>query len=240
MWSGRAAMAKTKTDISGRQAKYYADRLEKHGIDIEAVASRHQAYKDLRYEKIAAVFSRDQAFSVHDVGFGLGHFYEFVKARYPEKTIDYSGSEVTAQFVDHCRNAHPRGKFYLRDLAEAPFAECYDYLVFSGTFYHLAGSSAAEFNRFMRRMVSNGFACAARGIAFNLITGHVDHKTADLFYAEPAEVVAFVARKLSRFFTIDHAVPLYEYTVCVYHESYIAHAYKGEVFKKYFKTGRLR
>jgi len=231
-------MAPLGRTIAERQAHYYGDLFEKHGAGIDAVASGRQVYKDLRYERLAMVFARDESCSVHDVGFGLGHFYEFLKVRYPKKTISYSGSEVTPQFVEYSRKAYPEAAFYLRDLTEGPFPERYDYLIFAGMFYHLAGSSAAEFGEFTRQMLRNGFASANRGIAFNFVTGYVDYRYDDLFYGDLPEIIEFVSRNLSRFFTIDHATPLYEYTVCVYREEYLASVYSDDAFSKYFKCGR--
>lgn len=229
-------MTNRANDIAAKQASYYSGLYEKHGAGVDAVASGKQIYKDLRHEKLAALFARDESCSVYDVGFGLAHFYEFLKTRYPEKAIRYSGSEVTPQFVEHCRKAYPECSFDLRDLGDGPLPVQYDYLVFGGTFYHLAGVSAVEFDEYVRQMLANAFTSAARGIAFNFITGYVEYRYDDLFYGELPQVVEFVANRLSRFFTIDHAIPLYEYTVCVYREDYIASWYSDEAFRKYFGT----
>jgi hypothetical protein len=221
--------------IASAQAGYYGQLLERHGPGVEAVASGKQVYKDLRYEKLCRVFERDRECSLHDVGFGLGHLYEYMKRQFPEKAVRYSGSEVTPQFVEHCTRAYPESHFVGRDLADGPFEDRYDYLVFGGTFYHLADTPAPEFGDYVRRTLSSAFAMCNRGIAFNFITGYVDYRLDGLFYGEVPEVVDFVARDLSRFFGIDHAYPLYEYTVCVYRDQYIASLYPDEAFHKYYK-----
>lgn len=231
-------MTQKPDDISGKQAAYYGGLYEKHGASVDAVASGLQVYKNLRYEKLSAVFARDSSCSVHDVGFGLGHYHEFIKSAYPDKSVDYSGSEVTPHFVEHCRQVYPDGAFFLRDLSTSPSPERYDYFIFGGTFYHLAGSAPHDFQQFMERMLSNAFASADRGIAFNVITGYSDFRSEDLFYADLPAVLEFVVGKLSRFFTIDHAAPLYEYTVCVYREEYISRVHPDAAYNKYFKTRR--
>ena len=228
-------MEPSKNDLSLKQAEYYGALYEKHGAGVDAVASGLQAYKDLRYEKLSGLFSQEVRCSVHDVGFGLGHFHEYLKKRFPEKEIDYSGSEVTPQFVEHCRRAYPDSRFYERDLSRRAFPERYDYLVFGGTFYHLAEADPAEFETFMRNMLRNGFASVSKGIAFNLITSFVETRYPSLFYPDICKVLQFVAKELSRFFTIEHATPLYEYTVCLYREDFVAEFYSDEVFDKYFK-----
>lgn len=219
-----------------KQASYYGGLYNEHGPGVNAVASGRQIYKDIRYQKLSAIFENETAFSIHDIGFGLGHFYEFLKKRYPQKSIDFSGSEVTPQFVDHCKSMYPECEFYFRDLAEKPFVEKYDYLVFGGTFYHLAGANEQEFVTFVQRMLLNGFSSALCGMSFNLITGFVDYRSDDLFYCEVPAIIDFCAKKLSRFFTIDHASPLYEYTISAYKEEYIAGQYADDAFQKYFEN----
>jgi SAM-dependent methyltransferase len=223
--------------VSFKQADYYGCLLEKHGPGVDAIASGQQIFKDLRYKKLSNIFSSDQDgfLIVHDVGCGLGHFYEYLKEKFPLKNLIYSGSEVTPKFVEICQRKFPESSFYLRDLCSGPFPEQCDYLVFGGTFYHLAGSSAHDFEGFVHQMLLNGFASCRKGMAFNFITGFVDYQKEDLFYCDLPNMTDFIVNNLSRFFTIDHATPLYEYTVCVYHEKHISDLYKETDYAKYFK-----
>lgn len=229
-------MSTSKENVSARQAAYYGDLYERHGSSVDAVASASQAFKEERYERLTRVFGDDPSFTIHDVGCGLGHLYEFIRHRYPSRAIEYSGSEITPGFVDHCQRHYPDLSFELRDLSVSSFPEKYDYLIFAGTFYHLANSNEDEFRDFIRRMLSNGFACANKGIAFNLITSHVDYRLPDLYYADLGDLTTFIARKLSRFFTVDHASPLFEYTVCVYKPAFVRKLNSNSGFDKYFRA----
>jgi hypothetical protein len=59
---------------------------------------------------------------------------------------------------------------------------------------------------------------SARGLAFNLFTTYVDFRNDDLFYADPAEFFSLCRRELSRYVTLLHDYPLYEWTLVVLHE----------------------
>ena len=76
-------------NITSRQAGYYGRLYDEHGDNVDSVASAKQIYKDLRYEKLAEVFAGDSNFSIYDIGFGLGHFREFLTTRFPDKTIQF-------------------------------------------------------------------------------------------------------------------------------------------------------
>jgi hypothetical protein len=191
----------------------------------------------LRYKKLAKLFSDDVKFSVHDVGFGLAHFLEFIQQELPGRHIVYSGSEVTEKFVNYCKEHYPEIDFKFRDLAAGPFEDNYDYLVFGGTFYHLAGVPADQFQNYAFSVIENAFSMSRRGISFNLITEYVDYRRDDLFYCSMSDLLDFINSRLSRFFTIHHDYPLYEYTVCVYKETYVANKYRDPSFKKYMAFG---
>lgn len=223
-------------DVSKKQEDYYGSLFQKHGAGVDAVASGEQVYKDLRYEKLSAVFADDRDFSIHDVGFGLGHYYEYMKHTRPGLAFTYSGSEVTRSFVDHCQKAYPDLSFFHRDLAKKAFEEKYDYLIFGGTFYHKVDTPDADFEEFIFSILQNAFAMARKGISFNFITDFVDYRYEDLYYAKIAAISKFVRHNLSRFFTIDHSSPLFEFTVSVYTEDHISEKYPDKAFHKYFKA----
>lgn len=218
------------------QSKLYTDLLNKFGPSVNAVASGDQAYKNLRYKNLINLFTDDADFSVHDVGFGLAHFWEYMKSELSERRILYSGSEITEQFVVYCKEHYSDLDFRFRDLADGPFEDNYDYLVFGGTFYHLAGTPEKEFQEYVFSLIENAFSMSRRGVSFNLITEFVDYRRDDLFYCRVSELLKFLNSRLSRFFTLHHDYPLYEYTVCVYQESYIASKYPEQYFEKYFSA----
>ena len=224
--------------ISDAQASYYGKLFQDHGPGVDAVASGKQIYKDLRYAQLCRVFGDDSAFSLHDVGFGLCHLYEYVKTRFPDRSIMYSGSEVTPAFIEMARDRYRECEFQLRDIATTACKERYDYIVLGGTFYHLAGADAKSYEEYVKTILSNAFAMCSRGLVFNLITGFVGYRHENLFYGELADMLPFVVRNLSRFFTVQHNYPLFEYTLCVYTSPQVSRQYPDSAFDKYFDERR--
>lgn len=221
--------------VAFTQEKYCSDLLNKHGAGVDAVASGKQIYKNLCFKKLSKVFGGDNNFTLHDVGFGVGHYYEYLNGSLPDLAFTYSGSEVTKRFVEHCQKAYPDMDFFYRDLAFKVYPERYDYLIFGGTFYHKIDASDKEFEIFVENILKNAFQMANKGISFNFITDFVEYKCDELYYAEIARISEFVVKNLSRFFTIDHAYPLYEFTVCVFKEPFISNTYPDKDFAKYYK-----
>ncbi|HEO69916.1 MAG TPA: hypothetical protein ENN80_01535, partial [Candidatus Hydrogenedentes bacterium] len=124
------------SDPAKGQADFYGAMYAEQKFSPQAVASGQQIYKDLRFQRLSRVFESVLAFSLHDVGMGLGHYYEYLKKNFPDRKIAYSGSEVVEDFYDHCRRQYPECTFFLRDFSAEEIEESYDYVVFGGTFYH--------------------------------------------------------------------------------------------------------
>lgn len=221
--------------IANSQNNYYGRLFKKYSYSPLAVGSENEINKKIRYLKLSKCFLDDNNFSLHDIGCGLGHYYEFLKLNYPQKKIKYSGSEVCKEFIDYCKKKYPECDFWLRNLADKPFREKYDYLVFGGTFYHEENNNKIYWKKFMEAMLLNGFKNAQKGIAFNMITVHCDYFRNGLFYCDPSYILNYIAKNLSRFFSIDHSYPLYEFTVCVYKENYIKSLFPEIELKRYFK-----
>jgi hypothetical protein len=228
-------MKPTDDDISLKQAAHYESLLLKHGVSVDAVASARQEYKNLRYELLSGVFENDNHFTLHEIGFGLGHYYEFLKQCFPDRNISFSGSEVTSSFLEYCHQHYPDCKFDNHDFAASPTASMYDYVILAGVFYQLGKSSEDEFSEFVKRILRNAWASTNRGLAFNMITSHVDFRYDHLFYADPSETLFFVSQNLSRFIKINQSYPIFEYTVYVLKKEYIQSKFSDDCFNKYFE-----
>jgi hypothetical protein len=221
--------------ISKTQIDYYENLFVKYGYSPESVGSENTVTKRIRYEKLSQMFLDDDNFSVHDIGHGLGHYYQYLQENFPGKKISYSGSEVCPQFTTFCQEHFPECSFYVRDLAEKAFPEKYDYIVFGGTFYHIENNQEDDWKCFIESIIKNAFISSSKAISFNFITEYCEYFKPGLFYCKVDYITNFVAKNLSRFFTIDHAYPLYEYTMTVYHQDPIKQRYPDQEFRRYYK-----
>jgi hypothetical protein len=91
-----------------------------------------------------------------------------------------------------------------------------DYVVNCGLFTVSGGTDPARWWEYCRAVIGRMFELSHVGIAFNMMTSHVDYRDDHLFYAKPGDVVDFCADSLSRRVVLRHDYPLYEFTVYVY------------------------
>ena len=93
--------------------------------------------------------------------------------------------------------------------------ETADYSFVSGTFNVRMGASDAAWRRYVEDKLKLLAQRSRRGFAFNLLTTYVDWRKDDLFYADPAHFFAFCRENISRYVTLLHDYPLYEWTIAV-------------------------
>jgi hypothetical protein len=221
--------------IQHSQEEYYSSLFKDYGYSPKSVGSENLTTKHMRYFKLSQIFSGDDHFTLHDVGHGLGHYYDFLNSSYKDKCIAYSGSEICKDFVEFCTTKYPACKFYYRNLSEKPFPETYDYIVLGGTFYHIEENDPLDWKIFIESSLSNGFDSCNKGMSFNFITEFCDYFKNGLYYCRLDHIISFIAHNLSRFFVIDHSYPLYEFTIYVYKENYVKSLYPDIELKRYFK-----
>jgi hypothetical protein len=69
---------------------------------------------------------------------------------------------------------------------------------------------------YFKQLVKRVFAQAEIGIAFNVMSKHVDWERDDLFYLPFDQLAAFLRSEISRNFIFRNDYGLYEYTTYVY------------------------
>lgn len=194
---------------------YYESQLREHGPTAQGMDWKDEASQQLRFRVLCDICDLT-GLSLHEVGAGAGHLLDYLVAN----GIDarYSGSDASGAMVEAARLLHPGACFEPRDVLEAPPESRYDVLLCSGLFHVKLDGDDAAWRGFVEEAIRRIYASCRIGIGFNMMSDAVDYRREELYHSNPAEMVAFCMRELSRFVKLRHDYPLYEYTVYVYRE----------------------
>jgi hypothetical protein len=131
--------------------------------------------------------------------------------------IEYSGLDLSERFVEVARRKHPGNRYWCMDLlaSEADLPE-FDYVVMNGVFTEKLELSYDEMFAYVRALVGRVWEHTARGMAFNVMSKHVDWERADLFHLPFDALAGWLVSSISRNFVIRADYGLYEYTTYVY------------------------
>lgn len=198
---------------------HYEACLDKHGdthlgVDWprkEDVLKRYRVMLELVRES-------DGSVSMLDFGCGAAHLYEYIIDKGLSK-INYSGLDISEKFIMLCREKHPNISFYCTDvlIGEAVLPKA-DYIVMNGVFTEKRSMSHDEMSVYFQTMLKKIFPLARKGVAFNVMSKHLDWERDDLFHLSLDDMAIFVTQHLSRNFVVRNDYGLYEYTVYLYHE----------------------
>ena len=196
-------------------AEHYDNCFKQHGDSILGVDWPN--YKDtLTRHQVMLELTRDEDCSILDFGCGLGYFYDYIRKSKYGPFIKYSGLDINEGFYNFCKTKYPYIKFYHKDILQNDDIPNFDYVICNGTFTEKRDLTQEEMWNFFTSATSKLWNKCDKGIAFNLMSKHVDWEREDLFHVSLDEVGWFLKNNLSRNFVIRNDYKLYEYTVYVY------------------------
>ena len=207
------AIPKTLTGIRD----LYAGNLAEHGVSSKSVGWKDDWSHLLRFERLARIVDRDGGdYTVNDWGCGYGAMFGYLDALPGSRLREYLGYDISQEMIDAAKaQCDPaRSRFILGP----EVTEEADYSFVSGTFNVKLQASDAEWDAYIKRQLSAIYAHSRKGMAFNLLTTHVDWRAENLFYADPSHFFDFCTRHLSRHVTLVHDYALFEWTILVSRE----------------------
>jgi len=198
---------------------HYQSCLERHGdthlgVDWprkDDVSTRHRVMLELVKPEL-----HDGPVRLLDFGCGAAHLYEYIRDN-RITNIEYEGLDLSEKFIELCRSKFPANNFYCLDLLkETETLPGFDYIVMNGVFTEKRSLTFDEMFTYFQQLLKKIFAKAEIGIAFNVMSKHVDWEREDLFHLPFDQLAAFLKQELTTNFIIRNDYGLYEYTTYVY------------------------
>ena len=192
------------------------------GVDwprAEDVEVRHRVMLE-----VMRPFPPDRPTRLLDFGCGASHLYEYI-CREGLHRVQYVGLDISERFVALSRRKFPHNEYWCADVLTATGADLprADYAAMNGVFTEKIDLSHGEMIEFFTSTVARVFDLVERGIAFNVMTKHLDWERDDLFHLSFDDLVSILTTHVSRHFVIRNDYGLYEYTVYAYRPGVTRH-----------------
>lgn len=194
--------------------QYYAEKLRTHGATPEGVDWNSLESQELRFEQLLRISDRMQAFSINDYGCGYGALNEYLTDR--GYSFQYRGFDISEEMIAKARELH-NGLDHCEFVADDSLLTSADYTIASGIFNVKLQNRHEEWKEYVLSTLHAIAGLSERGFAFNALTKYSDAECMrpDLFYADPFHFFDYCRRNFSRFVTLLHDYPLYEFTILV-------------------------
>ena len=173
--------------------QHYESCLDRYGDTHLGVDWPNVTDLDRRYEVMLGVIkSKNINNRLLDFGCGLGGLFEHIRVR-NFNFIEYSGLDISKKYIEICKTKYPNLDFVCADILESkvlPFANI-DYVVMNGVFTEKRELSYEEMFQYFKDVLIKIFPQCNSGIAFNLMSKHVDWERSDLFHVGFDELIEF-------------------------------------------------
>jgi SAM-dependent methyltransferase len=201
---------KIRSDV----AHYYGEKLETHGATARGVDWNSPGSQRLRFAHLLKLIDCNQPFTINDYGCGYGALADYLKSA--GYRFQYWGFDISSQMIAKANELHAA----LDDVAfvgQEQELNKRDYTVASGIFNVKLTAASKDWEGYVLRTLWTINSLSKRGFAFNILTTYSDpeFQRADLYYADPLFFFDYCKRKFSRFVTLLHDYPLYEFTISV-------------------------
>lgn len=204
-------------EITSKYLHVYRERYAEFGDECRALGWTRADRVQIRHRIMSEVIRWSDHWgtvSLLDFGCGLGHFLDHVH----DSHIRYTGLDIVPEFITECKHKYPDVEFLLMDIADEQAYNqlpTYDYIIANGVFTQKLDTPYLSMWEYFTSIVKLLYEKCARGIAFNVMSAHVNWERDDLFYVPLADMADFVLT-LSPEFTFRY-YGMWEYTVYVYH-----------------------
>lgn len=209
------------TDISKTLAAHYDATFRAHGASPKGVDWGGDPLDlSLRLDRMLDVTRRGahvgRDVSLLDVGCGYGSLLDHAIER--GKSLHYTGLDINENMIRIAQQRHPQATWIKGDILTEANVEPHDYVVCNGILTQKLEVSIRDMDQFLKKLVRQLFALCRVGIAFNVMTSHVNFTAPNLYYRNPAELLAWCMTEITTKAILDHAYPLFEYTLYLYRE----------------------
>jgi cyclopropane fatty-acyl-phospholipid synthase-like methyltransferase len=197
---------------------HYEDCLDKHGDTHLGVDWPNPADALTRYQVMLGIIREKEPVRVSllDFGCGASHLYDTILAN-KLNNIDYAGLDISEKFIQLSRQKYPKINYYCLDILQSSTQlPMFDYIVLNGVFTEKRELSHDAMWEYFKQVLSVVSKLARKGVAFNVMSSHVDWERDDLFHLPMDKLAGFLTKEISRDFVIRNDYQLYEYTTYVY------------------------
>ncbi len=196
-------------------ATFYNNRFDIEGESIKSVGWKDKETQFLRFQMLFKNYN-PKGKTILDVGCGFGDLIEYLD-EITGGDFKYIRIDISSKLVEVAENKNCRDncKFYITDIFDERIKrEGIDFAVESGMLSYKTEDNESYAQAVIERM----FTESADGAALNFLTSYVDFVLDKNYHFSPEKVFSW-GRKLTRFLSINHDYPLWEFTLTLLKET---------------------
>lgn len=194
--------------------KYYTQKIDTFGVTPKGVDWNSLESQEMRFKQLLKILKNTNNFTINDFGCGYGALVDFMNRE--GYSFQYYGFDISEQMIQKAKETHIKldNCFFYNDESSLKFA---DYSVASGIFNVKLQTNEEDWKKYILYTLNKITNLSRKGFSFNMLTKYsdIEHMRHDLYYGDPLFFFDYCKKNFSRFVSLLHDYPLYEFTILV-------------------------
>jgi SAM-dependent methyltransferase len=201
-------------NIRSQVQQYYDAKLQSHGPTARGVDWNSPESQQLRFDQLLKIVDRNSSFTINDFGCGYGALVDYLVKE--GCSFQYYGFDISKEMVAQANELHVGMSNVVFLNREADLSQA-DYTIASGIFNVKLNTPVPDWENYILETMTFLNGLSRRGFSFNVLTKYSQQEfmRPDLYYADPLMLFDYCKTRFSRFVSILHDYPLYEFTILV-------------------------
>lgn len=208
-------MERHLTDLERRRiVQLYEERYTKYGHSHETVGWGNVADQILRFDMLCRGLDLAGK-SILDIGCGLGDLIPYLETHY-QSDYTYMGIDISPALVAAAQSefSQPYVLFECCEMLDLDEDVKYDVVLLSGALSYKIEDNLTYAKAALKKMYS----LTRDAVAVNFLSSYVDYEEEKNYHYHPEEMFQF-AKTITRWVTLYHDYPLWEFTLQLHHSA---------------------
>ena len=183
---GNSSKSIARLTLNMKSLNLYQGNFKKFGVDPKSLLWKTRGAAHQRFRQFWAEIDFNNK-TVLDIGCGFGELGKFLLKRY--KDVDYTGIDITREFIEEARKLVPAGKFKTVDFNKLNGQ--YAVVIASGVLNSNTGGNNLEYRK---QAIKKMFSLTCGVFAFNMAGAHpapTTTKGSNVWYADSLEILDY-------------------------------------------------
>ncbi len=204
-------------NINKQLKEFYDNNLKSHGPGAQGVGWKNEEAQQVRFEQLAKLLPRQKAFSINDLGCGVGDFATYLQNN-GFTQFSYTGYDVMEEMITLAKNKHTsRQNYQFVNIKDAENMQEADYSIASGIFNLRYANTNEEWQTYILSNLQVMHEKSRKGFAFNALTSYSDKEKMQgyLYYSDPLFLFDYCKKHFAKNVALLHDYNQYDFTILV-------------------------
>jgi len=196
--------------------KYYSSKIIENGATSVGVDWNSQESHYMRFNQLTKNIEKDVSKTILDFGCGYGALIDFLKLN-SFTNYSYFGFDISEEMITSAsKNYHDTNLCFTTDINKIR-DKTYDYCIANGIFNVKLEFDEQNWKNYIINTLNQINELTTNSFSFNILTKYSDKAFMKdyLYYADPLFFFDYCKTNFSKYVTLVHDYPLYEFSIIV-------------------------